>query len=128
MKLSDLWQLAAQLTPPLTPDKHTLMQDLLRQMGLDPDNLYQELEMTSAYADTHRDTSYSNATVSLHSHNYIEILCCRTSSDVEYLIGSERYKLQKGDIVFIPPGVSHRPIMPERLTVPYERDVLWISQ
>jgi AraC-like DNA-binding protein len=46
---------------------------------------------------------------------------------VEYLIGSDRYRLQKGDIVYIPPGISHRPIMPEKLTVPYERDVLWIS-
>jgi len=65
--------------------------------------------------------------VSLHSHNYIEILYCRTSVGVEYLIGSDRYRLQKGDIVYVPPGVSHRPILPEKLTAPYERDVLWVS-
>jgi len=111
-----------------TEEDHHKMIAYLQQIGIDPTNLYQELEMSSRYVNTHRDTSYSNATVSLHSHNYIEILYCRTSSDVEYLIGSERYKLQKGDIVFVPPGVSHRPIMPEKLTVPYERDVLWISQ
>ena len=46
---------------------------------------------------------------------------------MEYLIGSNRYRLQKGDIVFVPPGVSHRPILPEKLTAPYERDVLWVS-
>ena len=99
----------------------------LKQMGIDPSNLYQELEMSSRFVNTHRDTSYSNGTVSLHSHNYIEILCCRSSSGVEYLIGSDRYRLQKGDIVYVPPGVSHRPILPEKLEVPYERDVLWIS-
>ena len=99
-----------------------------KSMGLDPTNLYQELEMSSRYVNTHRDTSYSNTTVNLHSHQYIEILYCRTSANVEYLIGSNRYRLQKGDIVFVPPGVSHRPILPEKLTVPYERDVLWISQ
>ena len=99
----------------------------LREMGIDPTNLYQELEMSSKYVNTHRDTSYSNATVSLHSHNYTEVLYCRASAGVEYLIGSDRYRLQKGDIVYVPPGVSHRPILPEKLVVPYERDVLWIS-
>ena len=82
--------------------------------------------MSSRFVNTHRDVSYSNGTVSLHSHQYIEILYCRTSVGVEYLIGSNRYRLQKGDIVFVPPGVSHRPILPEKLTAPYERDVLWV--
>ena len=104
------------------------MQENLKNHGIDPSNVYQELEMSSPYINTHRDTSYSNANVSLHSHNYIEILYCRTSAGVEYLIGSDRYRLQKGDIVYVPPGVSHRPILPEKMTVPYERDVLWISQ
>ena len=103
------------------------MLEYLRESGIDPTNLYQELEMSSRYVNTHRDTSYSNATVSLRSHNYIEILYCRTSVGVEYLIGSDRYRLQKGDIVYVPPGVSHRPIMPEKLMTPYERDVLWVS-
>ena len=99
----------------------------LKEMGIDPSNFYQELEMSSRFVNTHRDVSYSNGTVSLHSHQYIEILYCRTSVGVEYLIGSNRYRLQKGDIVFVPPGVSHRPILPEKLTAPYERDVLWVS-
>jgi len=127
VKIDDMQKLA-KLEFSHTEADHHKMIAYLQQIGIDPNRLYQELEMSSRYVNTHRDTSYSNATVSLHSHNYIEILYCRTSADVEYLIGSERYKLQKGDIVFIPPGVSHRPIMPEKLTVPYERDVLWISQ
>ena len=127
MKIDDVRKLA-KLEFAYTEEDHHKMITYLQQIGMDPNNLYQELEMSSRYVNTHRDTSYSNTTVSLHSHNYIEILYCRTSSDVEYLIGSERYKLQKGDIVFVPPGASHRPIMPEKLTAPYERDVLWISQ
>ena len=110
-----------------TEADHLRMQALMREMGIDPDNFYQELEMSSRYVNTHRDVSFSSTSVNLHSHSYIEILYCRSSSDVEYLIGSDRYRLQKGDIVYIPPGISHRPIMPEQLAVPYERDVLWIS-
>ena len=112
-------------------DRRRAMEQLraqMRAMGIDPGNFYQELEMSSRYVNTHRDVSYSNATVNLHSHNYYEVLYCRTSCGVEYLVGSNRYRLQKGDIVLVPPGISHRPILPEKLTVPYERDVLWISQ
>ena len=126
MKIDDM-QKISRMHWPHTEDGYRHMMEHLKELGIDPSNLYQELEMSSKYVNTHRDTSYSNAPVSLHSHNYIEVIYCRTSAGVEYLIGSDRYRLQKGDIVYVPPGVSHRPILPEKLMVPYERDVLWIS-
>ena len=126
MKIDDMRKMA-KMEFAHTEEDHLRMLQQLEKAGFDPGNIYQELEMSSRYVNTHRDTSYSNTTVSLHSHNYIELLYCRTSAGVEYLIGSDRYRLQKGDIVYVPPGVSHRPILPEKLTVPYERDVLWIS-
>lgn len=113
---------------PENEEGYRKMMEQLQQMGIDPFNFYQELEMSSRYVNTHRDTSFSKSVVSLHSHNYAEVLFCRTSAGVEYLIGSNRYRLQKGDIVYVPPGTSHRPILPEKLEIPYERDVLWISQ
>lgn len=127
MKIDDM-QKMSRMDWPKTEEGYRKMVEHLQQMGIDPSNLYQELEMSSRFVNTHRDTSYSNATVNLHSHNYIEVIFCRTSAGVEYLIGSNRYRLQKGDIVCVPAGVSHRPILPEKMTVPYERDVLWISQ
>lgn len=127
MKIDEVKKLS-RMNWPHTEDGYRQMQEYLRTVGIDPSNVYQELEMSSRYVNTHRDTSYSKSTVSLHSHNYAEVLFCRTSANVEYLIGFNRYRLQKGDIVYIPPGVSHRPILPEKLEMPYERDVLWISQ
>ena len=126
MKIDDMRKMAT-FERTNTPEDYYLMRQHLRTLGIDPNNLYQELEMSSRYVNTHQDTSYSNATVSLHSHNYYEILYCRTDSNVEYLIGSARYRLQEGDIVLVPPGVSHRPILPEKMTQPYVRDVLWVS-
>jgi len=126
VKIDDMRKLT-RLDFPHTEEGYRKMVVHFKSLGLDPTNLYQELEMSSRYVNTHRDTSYSNTTVNLHSHDYYEIIHCRSSSGVEYLIGSDRYRLQKGDIVYVPPGVSHRPILPEKLTVPYERDVLWIS-
>lgn len=102
--------------------------EYLKSIGFEPGRFYQELEMTSRYVDTHQDYSMSNSQVSLHSHTFYEILCVQNTCDVEYLVGAERYRLQKGDIVIIPPGVSHRPLLPEQMKEAYRRDVLWLSQ
>ena len=99
----------------------------MKSAGIEPGTLYQELEMTSRYVDTHQDVTWSNSRVNLHSHNFYELLFCHSASDVEYLVGAERYRLQKGDVIMIPPGISHRPLLPEVMTEPYRRDVLWIS-
>ncbi len=127
MKIDDMRKFAG-LEMGYTPEDQGKMQEHLRRLGIDPKNLYQELEMSSPYVNAHRDTSWSNATVNLHSHNYVEILCCHGSDGVEYLVGPNRYRLQRGDIVYVPPGVSHRPILPEKMQEPYVRDVLWISK
>lgn len=127
MKISNFRQLSKALSlsaPPADPQE---LQELLRSHGFDPENLYQELEMESRFAETHRDVSWSNDHMSLHSHNFLELLYCTNTCGAEYLVGTERYRLQKGDIVMIPAGVSHRPLLPEGMTEPYKRDVLWVS-
>ena len=103
------------------------MERALRERGLEPGSVYQELEMTSSLVDTHRDISWSNEHLQLHSHSFFELLWCVSCRDVEYLVGTERYKLQPGDLIFVPPGISHRPLLSERVEEPYVRFVLWIS-
>ncbi len=95
--------------------------------GLNPNAYYQEVEMGSPLVNTHRDVNYFYEPMSLHSHAFYEILCCRSNCGVEHLVGQHRYSLQKGDIVLIRPGVSHCAILPENMTIPYERDIIWLS-
>lgn len=127
MKLDEIRRLTSDLKNTRDPAAYLAVMGRLREMGIDPDNFYQEMEMSFRFVETHRDSSTSNASVSLHSHTFYELLYCRSDAGVEYLVGSDRYRLQKGDIVFVPPGISHRPILPEHMTQPYERDVLWVS-
>ncbi|MBR2923825.1 MAG: helix-turn-helix domain-containing protein [Clostridia bacterium] len=127
MKLDELQKLAQMVPHQQGPQLQEWLHEQLISMGLNPNNLYQELEMTSRYVDTHRDTSHANAQLQLHSHTFFELLYCASNCGVEYLVGSERYRLQQGDIVFMPPGVSHRPLLPENMASPYIRYVLWIS-
>ena len=126
MKIDDFRKLASFSFEYSQEDQQKIF-DFLRTMGIDPSNIYQELEMSSPYVDTHQDTSFSNARVSLHSHVFYEMIYCRSVTNVEYLVGSQRYRLRNGDIIFISPGVSHRPILPEQMEGNYVRDVIWIS-
>lgn len=127
MKLSELRKISQALPNQDAADFPIRLHVVFRELGLDPSSFYQELEMDSRYADTHRDISYTNSNFQFHSHNFYEILCCRNTCNAEYLVRTERYKLQKGDIIFVPPGISHRPLLPEQLQEPYVRDVIWIS-
>ena len=105
---------------------HQELQQLLLERGLSAGNLYQEIEMDSAYVDAHEDISTSRDEVQLHSHTFYELIYCHSGS-LDYLVGTQRYRLQRGDIVIIPPGISHRPLFLDLLTEPYRRIVLWIS-
>lgn len=127
MKLDELKKLTARIPRPATREGAGQLRTLLEELGLDPDHLYQELEMSHRYFQLHRDTTWSGNTMNLHSHTFFELLCCRTDCGAEYLMGTERFRLRRGDIIFVPPGVSHRPILPERMEAPYVRDVLWFS-
>lgn len=127
MKLADIRRLSGHFQYSESAASQEQVNELLRSMGYDPANLYQELEMSSPLVDTHRDVSYSNQQMQLHSHTFYELLYCRNDCGGEYLIGSERYRMQRGDVIFVPPGVGHRPLLPAPLPEPYKRYVLWLS-
>ena len=126
MKLSEMRHLTHS---PINPQSISDVQDtrqLLAAYGIDPAGIYQELEMDSAFVDTHGDTSTTLDFIRLHSHTFFEILYCR-SSGLEYLLGTDRYRIRQGDVIFVPPGCSHRPLFLEKLVEPYTRYVVWAS-
>ena len=127
MKLGELRKLARFAAGMEGADAQKKVQEHMLALGMDPGAFYQELEMTSRLVDTHRDVSFSNAHMQLHSHTFYELIYCSNSCGAEYLVGSERYRLQQGDLIFVPPGVSHRPLLPEAMAHPYKRYVLWLS-
>lgn len=128
MKLSMLREISRRFSAPSNPEEYQKLKEQLKLEGVDFQNFYQELEMSAPMAETHRDESFTNATITLHSHAFYEMLFCQSSDGVEYLVGADRYRLQTGDIVIVAPGVSHRPLLPENMTVPYKRDIIWFSQ
>lgn len=126
MKASEIFKIMRSLPMKSELDQIDL-NDRLRKIGYEPGAIYQELEMDSLYVNTHQDISFSNTMVQFHSHTFYEILCCSNTCGAGYLLGSRRYLLEKGDIILIPPGTSHRPLLPENMKEPYKRDVVWIN-
>ena len=127
MKLSMLRDISKRFSPPSTPEEMERIKQMLHEEGVEFQNFYQELEMTDPFVETHRDESHINAVMSLHSHDFYEMLYCRISGHVEYLVGAERYRIQSGDIIIVAPGISHRPLLEDADAV-YKRDVVWFSR
>lgn len=73
---------------------------------------------------------YNNRTtpprVETHTHSYYEFYFFMEGK-VEMLIGQQRYPLQHGDVILIPPGVAHR-VHVKNMEQPYRRFVFWISK
>ena len=89
-------------------------------------NVYQELVLHGCKAQINLDASDKEDPVPLHSHGFYEILfCCQ--GGVDYLVDSQRYHLEEGDIVIIEPGLAHRPVLPAQLEAPYVRYALWLD-
>ena len=126
MKLSQVNYLKEhmkELPPSLSPVEQIRI--IAEKAGIDINAAYQEMEMDDLYVDTHEDPGISPESVNLHSHVFYEILYICNGS-IQYLIKTDRYLIQSGDIIIIPPGVSHQPIITDS-NAPYRRYVLWLS-
>jgi len=90
-------------------------------------NIYQEMKMSKTPVEIHYDISYEEEKLKVHSHSFYELLLCE-SGNIQYLIDNKMYNLQKGDIIFVPPGINHSPIIDNKLSKPYKRIAIWASK
>lgn len=91
-------------------------------------NFWKEIQMEDPCAEIRMQINHEcSKHVLLHSHSFYEIILCK-SGNIQYLLDGNRFRLQNGDILLIPPGISHQPLFLEPLTEPYERYVIWIDR
>ena len=64
--------------------------------------------------------------VGSHSHDYYELYFF-VEGAVEMEIVGKRHPLHAGDVIIIPPEISHRAVIQDAL-IPYRRFVFWISR
>ena len=80
------------------------------------------------FSDTYEVFHYHDARfqeVPLHHHNFYEIYLF-INGQVDYRIEAEVFSLKPRDLLVIPPGVFHQPLVSSNK--PYERIVLWIQR
>lgn len=63
---------------------------------------------------------------SIHSHTFYEVVVV-WNGNIQYLIGQKRIQVKRGDVILIPPGVSHQPLLLEHQEEPYERGIIWLN-
>lgn len=102
------------------------IEQTIQSQGLDLRVFHQEMHMKSHIAEVHMDISKSSDTVCLHSHSFYEIIFCSGGS-VPYLLNHNRYRVLKGDVLLIPPGIIHGPLLHEETSEPYQRISLWLN-
>lgn len=71
-------------------------------------------------------SDYNLSKVDLHTHDYYEFYFF-VEGDISMQIGNQNFPIEVGDIMLIPPGVHHRPIIHSQ-DAPYRRFVFWISE
>lgn len=91
-----------------------------------PQNSYSALELNGVNVSFHRSVTSRSGAVPLHSHSFYEYIFCRQVPEMEYLVGTQRYRIRSGDMIYIPPGIPHRPILPDNPSVPFVRDEIWL--
>ncbi len=127
MKLSEIRKLTEAISQSgADPADMAAVLMAAEKLGVFLDRVYQEMEMDDPYVDTHEDPGIYPGAVHLHSHSFYEVLYI-CSGSIQYLIGTERYRLQPGDVVMVPPGISHRPLLGDGDAQTYRRYVLWLS-
>lgn len=78
--------------------------------------------MKSNFQISHNRENYTKP-ILFHSHDFFEIYFF-LDGNVTYYIENEVYTLTKGDILIIPPGKLHRPVIEGIFS--YDRYVLWL--
>lgn len=98
------------------------MRRTIKPAAFDP-----QQEMRSPQIEIRYCLDEHSPTVDIHSHTHYELyLFCE--GDLErYVVGAKSYRLQRGDLLLIPPMVAHHPIFQEGARR-YQRYVLWCSE
>lgn len=91
-------------------------------------NLYQDISMMMKSVQFNIDMSYREDRIELHSHAFYELVFV-ISGKVQYILDEKRIEVRPGDIIWIPPGIAHCPVMTELGgKEPYERKVMWLDR
>lgn len=90
------------------------------------DSFYADLRVSSSGIYVYQQKDYTKSNDYFHNHSFYEIIFCQ-NGHMQYLIHDKHYPVSSGDIVIIPPGVSHQPFFIESENGPFTRMIIHAS-
>ena len=127
MRLTDIQKATAMIDPNRSRFSPEEQRQILKILQVELHQFYQELEMSSRYVEIYQMDD-SVVPERLHSHSFHEMIFCHKACCVEYLVEARRYRLQRGDVIYIPPGVSHCRITSQMTAENCGCYVVWFSK
>ncbi len=83
------------------------------------------VQMESATVDVYCEDRFSKGNLLQQTHSFFEIIYF-SKGGLEYLLEDRKYVIHDGDLIFLPPGIIHAPIVSEKNTVTNSAYVMWI--
>lgn len=127
MTVHKIRQLADTLRTNHSPETRSQVEEALSEMGLSLTEMFQQLEMEHKNVEAFREEGRCGLSNPMHTHRFLELICCRSTIGSRCIIDGKEFPLVQGDILMVPPGVSHAVLMPEDPALHRRHYVLWIS-
>lgn len=89
-------------------------------------DIHADIQMRSSTVDVHLEDRYNQGNLIQQTHSFYEIMYFRKGG-LDYLLGDRKHPIHNGDLIFLPPGVIHGPIVAEDVSADSNAYVMWIN-
>ena len=110
----------------ISNESHADVIDLLSRLKIPMDDFHDYTFKIRPGAQAHFEVDVLS-TIQPQVHRFYEVIFVVQGNNINYIIDTQRYQLQQGDMFFIPPGHIHHPLLASENKQPYKRYVLWLE-
>lgn len=107
-------------------DSHADIFDLMTKMKITMDDFHEYSFQLCPGSQVHLEID-TISSIQPHVHRFYEVIFVVQGENINYILDSQRYRLGKGSMLFIPPGHIHHPLLCQTNSQPYKRYVLWLE-
>ena len=122
----DKTQMQEIVTYSRNKDSHADIYDLLSSLNMTIDDFHAYTFQICPGSQVHLEID-TISSIQPHVHRFYEVIFIIQGEEVNYILDSQRYQLRKGDMLFIPPGFVHHPLLCQTNSLAYKRYVLWFE-
>lgn len=105
---------------------HADIIDLLSHLKISMDDFFDYIFKIGPAAQVQFEVDILSS-IQPHIHRFYEVIFVVQGNNINYIIDTQHYQLEKGNIFFIPPGHIHHPLLASENKQSYKRYILWLE-